>query len=144
MLSAAAGWRLRRSFGRGPSEWVKAVLEQAELVAFWIGEDVPGRIRRLTDVDEFGPGGQEALELGVLIAVGGIDVDVQPGMPVLRLVVADEEDRRLPAEPFARAYLDVDLRFAIELYEVQDLAPEPRQHLRVAALEHELTDTACH
>ena len=49
---------------------------------------MPGRLRRLTDVDEFGPGGQEALELGVLIAVGGVDVDVQPGMPVLRLVVS--------------------------------------------------------
>ena len=70
---------------------------------------MPGRLRRLTDVDEFGPGGQEALELGVLIAVGGVDVDVQPGMPVLRLVVGDEEDRRLrAAEPFARTYRDVD------------------------------------
>jgi hypothetical protein len=104
-----------------------------------------GEVAALTDVDEFGPGGQEALELGVLIAVGRVDVDVQPGMPVLRLVVADEEDRRLrAAEPFARSYLDADPLFAIEFYEVQDLAPEPRQHLEVAALEHELTDTACH
>jgi hypothetical protein len=54
---------------------------------------VPGRLRGLTDVDESGPGGQEALELGVLTAVGGVDVDVQPGMPVLRFVVADEEDK---------------------------------------------------
>ena len=100
----------------GPSEWVEAALEQAELVAFWIGEDVPGRLRGLADVDEPGPGGQEALELGVLIAVGGVDVDVQPGVPVPRLVVADEDDRRLrAAEPFARAYLDEDLLFAIEL-----------------------------
>jgi hypothetical protein len=129
----------------GPSEWVEAALEQAELVAFWIGEDVPGRLRGLTDVDEFRPGGQEALELGILIAVGGVDVDVQPGMPVLRLVVADEEDRRLrAAEPIARTYLDAARLFAIQLHEVQDLAPEPRQHLGVAALEHELTDTACH
>jgi hypothetical protein len=29
--------------------------------------------------------------------------------------------------------------FAIELYKVRDLAPEPRQHLGVAALEHKLT-----
>jgi hypothetical protein len=66
-------------------------------------------------------------------------------MPVLRLVVADEEDRRLrAAEPFARTYLDAALLLAIEHYEVQDLAPEPRQHLGVAALEHELTDTARH
>jgi hypothetical protein len=66
-------------------------------------------------------------------------------MPVPRIVVADEEDRRLrAAEPFARTYLNAALRFAIELCEAQDLAPEPRQHLGVAALEHELTDAACH
>jgi hypothetical protein len=47
---------------------------------------VPGRLRRLTDVDEFGPGGQEALKLGVLIAVSGVDVDMQPGMPGPRIV----------------------------------------------------------
>lgn len=89
--------------------------------------------------------GQEAFELGVLIAVGRVDVDVQPGMPVLRRVVADQEDRRLrAAEPFARPDLDAALRLAIEHREVQDLAPEPRQHLGVVALEHELTDTACH
>ncbi len=33
---------------------------------------------------------------------------------------------------------------AIEHDEVQDLAPEPRQHLRLAATEHKLTDTTCH
>jgi hypothetical protein len=91
------------------------------------------------------PGGQEALKLGVLIAVSRVDVDVQPGMPVPRIVVADEEDRRLrAAEPLARPYLDAGFLLAIKLDEAQDLAPEPRQHLGVAALEHELTDTACH
>ena len=120
-----------RTLGPGPSQWVEAALEQAELVAFRIGEDVPGRLRRLTDVDEPSPGGQETLELGVLIAVGRVDVDVQPGMPVPRIVVADEEDRRLrTAEPFARTYLYAALRFAIELYKVQDLAPEPAPALR--------------
>jgi hypothetical protein len=68
-----------RPGGQRPSQWVEAALEQAELVAFWIGEYVPGRLRRLTDVDEFGPGGQQALEFGGLIAVGGVDVNVQPG-----------------------------------------------------------------
>jgi hypothetical protein len=55
VLPAAVGWRLHRLFGRQASERVEAALEQAELVAFWIGEDVPGRLRGLTDVDEFGP-----------------------------------------------------------------------------------------
>ena len=123
--------------GEGPSERVEAGLEQAELVVLWIGEDVPGRVRGLTDVDQFGPGGQEALELGGLIAVGRVDVDVQPRTFVLRLVVVDEEDRRLrAAEPLARADLDVDGAFALELDVVEDLAPEPRHQLDVAALDH--------
>jgi hypothetical protein len=86
---------------------------------------VPGGVGRLTDVDEPGPGAQEALELAVLIAVGRVDVDVQPGTLLLRLVVANEEDRRLrSAEPLAGADLDVGPLFAVELDEVKDLAPE--------------------
>jgi hypothetical protein len=57
----------------------------------------------LADVGRAGPEFQEAFEFGVLIAVGGIDVDVQPGLPLLRVVPATEDDRRLrAAEPFAR------------------------------------------
>ena len=45
---------------------------------------------------------QKPFELGVLIAVGGVDVDVQPGFPLLRLIPATEDDRRLrTTEPFA-------------------------------------------
>src|SRR3954462_10151240 len=104
---AGACWSTSRHPVLALSEGVEAPLEQAELVAFWIDEDVPGRLRGLADVHEFGPGGQQALELGLLIAVGGVEVYVQPGMLVLRLVVADEEDCRLRStEPFAWAYLD--------------------------------------
>src|SRR5271166_3588700 len=139
-VEAGRGPRCRRE----PSEWVEAGLEQAELVAFGVGEDVPLLLAGLADVGRACPELQEAFEFGVLIAVGGIDVDVQPGLPLLRLVPATAEDRRLrAAEPFARPDLDAVL-LAIEHYEVQDLAPERRQHLRVAATEHELTDTACH
>src|SRR4051812_18322169 len=88
---------------------------------------------------------QKPFELGVLIAVGGVDVDVQPGFPLLRLIPATEDDRRLrTTEPFARPDLQRAVVLAVEHDEVQDLAPEPRQHLRVAATEHELTDTTCH
>src|SRR5581483_10361977 len=88
---------------------------------------------------------QKAFELGVLIAVGGVDVDVQPWVPGFRLVAGAEDDRRLrAAEPFARPDLDASVVLAIEHHEVQDLAPEPRQQLGGAAVEHELTDTACH
>src|SRR5690606_15400207 len=95
---------------REPSERVEAALEQAELVPFGIGEDVPGLLPGLADVDGSGPGGQEAFQFGVLIAVGGVDVEVQPEDPVLRLVGAAEGDRRLrAAEPLARSYLDAVL-----------------------------------
>jgi hypothetical protein len=88
---------------------------------------------------------QKAFELGVLIAVGGVDVDVQPGFPLLRLIPATEEDRRLrTAEPFARPDPHRAVVCASEHDEVQDLAPEPRQHLRVAATEHEIADTTRH
>ena len=54
-----------------------------------------------------------------------VDVDVRPGMPVPRIVVADEEDRRLrAAQPFPRPYLDADFLLAIKLDEAQHLAPE--------------------
>jgi hypothetical protein len=70
---------------------------------------------------------------------------VQPGLPLLRLVPAAEDDRRLrAAEPFTRPDLKGAVVFAIEHDEVQDLAPEPRQHLGIAATEHKLTDTTCH
>jgi hypothetical protein len=105
---------------------------------------VPGLLAGLADVGRARPELQEAFEFGVLIAVGGVDVDVQPEFPVLGLVAAAEDDRRLrAAEPFARPDLDGAL-FAIEHDEVQDLAPEPRQPLGVVASEHELTATACH
>ncbi len=76
---------------------------------------------------------QKAFELGVLITVGGVDVDVQPGFSLLRLIPATEDDRRLrTAEPFARPNFHRAVVLAIEHDEVQDLAPEPRQHLRLA------------
>src|SRR6266496_718299 len=97
----------------------------------------------LADVGRASTELEKAFELGVLIAVGGVDVVVQPGFPLLRLIPATEDDRRLrTAEPFARPDLQRAVVLAIEHDEVQDLAPEPRQHLRVAATEHELTDTA--
>ena len=55
----------RPSCRRGPSEWVEAGLEQAELVAFGIGEDVPGLLAGLADVGRARPELQEAFEFGV-------------------------------------------------------------------------------
>src|SRR6185437_3112951 len=122
-----------------------AGLEQAELITFGVDQDMPLLTPCLADVGRPRTELQKAFELGVLIAIGGVDVDVQPGFPPLRLIPATEDDRRLRnAEPLARPDLHRAVFLAIEHEEVQDLAPEPRQHLRVAATEHELTDTTCH
>ena len=56
-------------------ERVEAGLEEAELVAFGVSQDVPGLVAGLTDVGRARTELQEAFELGVLIAVGGVDVD---------------------------------------------------------------------
>src|ERR1700727_245803 len=85
------------------SERVEAGLEPAGLIAFGVGQDMPLLLAGLADVGRARTEPQEALQFGVLIAVGRVDVDVQPGFPRLRLIPAAEDDRRLrAAEPFAR------------------------------------------
>ena len=51
--------------------------QQAELVALGVGEDVPVLLAGLADVGPDGPEIEQALQLGVLVAVGRVDVDVQ-------------------------------------------------------------------
>jgi hypothetical protein len=110
----------------GPSQRIEAPLEQAELVAFWIGEDMPGFLACLTDVGRTCPELQEAFKLSFLLAVGRIDVNVQPRVPRLQLIVAKKDDGRLgTAEAFAGPDL-YEVLFTIEQDEVQNVAPEPR------------------
>ncbi len=59
-----------------PSKRVEAGLEQAELISLGVGKDVPRLLAGLADVGRARPELQEALKLGVLIAVGGVDVDM--------------------------------------------------------------------
>lgn len=68
------------SLGRA-SERLDAGLEQAELITLGVGQDMPLLVPGLADVGPAGTELQEAFELGVLVAVGGVDVDVQPGLP---------------------------------------------------------------
>src|SRR5205814_5221302 len=106
---------VRRPRDRRASEWVEAGLEQAELIAFGVGQDMPWLLPCLADVGRARTKLQKAFELGVLTAVGGVDVDVQPGFPLLRLIPATEDDRRLrTTEPFARPDLHRDVVLVIE------------------------------
>src|SRR4051812_2343075 len=104
------------------SERREARPQQTELVAFRVGQDVPLLLPRLADVGRASTELEKAFELGVLITVGGVDVDVQPRFAYLRLIAAAEDDRRLrTAEPFARPDLQRAVVLAIEHDEVQDV-----------------------
>src|SRR5580658_395979 len=115
---------------RWVSEWGEAGLEQAELITFGVGQDMPRLLPCLADVSRASTELEKTFELGVLIAVGGVDVDVQPRFPSPRLNPGTEDDCRLRStEPLARSDLQRAVVLAIEHDEVQDLTPEPRQHL---------------
>src|ERR687894_1122869 len=89
------------------SQRVEPAAQQAEGVALGVGEHVPALLPGLPDVGAGGAEVQQPLQLGVLVAVGGVDVDVQPRPR--RLVLADRgEDQRRgrAAEAGLRADLD--------------------------------------
>jgi len=56
-------------------------VQEAEFVAFWVGQNVPALGAALADVGGSGAESEQPLQLGVLVAVGGVDVDVQPELP---------------------------------------------------------------
>ena len=110
----------------GPSQRIEAPLEQAELVAFGIGEYMPGLLAGLADVGRTRPELEKTFKLSLLIAVSRIDVNVQPRVPRLQLIVAKKDDGRLgAAETFTGPDLN-EVLFTIEHDEVQSLAPELR------------------
>jgi hypothetical protein len=82
---------------------------------------------------------QEAFEFGVLIAVGGVDVEVQPQLARLGLGSGAEDQSRLqPAEPFPWSDRRPRRVLGVEHDEAQHLAPEPRQPLRIPARDNQL------
>src|SRR6266545_3026593 len=56
------------------SGWRDPVAQQAELVALRVGQHVPGLFPALPDVGVHGPGGEQPVQLAVLVAVGGAEV----------------------------------------------------------------------
>ncbi len=88
---------------------------------------------------------QEAFEFGVLVAVGGVDVEMQPRLPGFGLGGGDEDQSRLQsAEPFAWSDLHRAVVVGVEHDEVQYLAPERRQPLRIPAGNDQFGNTTCH
>lgn len=64
-----------------PSEGLEPGTQEAELVAFRVDQDVPALGAGLTDVGGPGAEREQPLQLGVLVPVGGVDVDVQGSFP---------------------------------------------------------------
>jgi len=130
---------------RTRTQWVQAAAQQAELVALRVGRHVEALVAGLADIRRGGPQREQPCQLGVLVAVGGTDVDVQPHLARCRLGHRREDDRRRRA---AEAGRGADLHAAVLLpaedLVPEDLGPEGRQGLRVPAVHDELRETAGH
>lgn len=72
----SASCRAGPSRGRA-SQGVESGSEQTELIAFGVGQDMPLLIAALTDVSRPGAERQQSREFGILVAIGGVDVQVQ-------------------------------------------------------------------
>jgi hypothetical protein len=86
--------------GRTWSEGLEPGVQEAEFVAFWVGRDVPALGAGLADVGGRGGESEQPLQLSVLVAVGGVDVDVQPELPGPRVAAGAEDEGGLrPPKP---------------------------------------------
>ena len=94
------------------------------------------------------PGGAEAeqaFELGVLVAVGGVEVDVQRSLPGGSVRYrAEHEGGRGATEAGLRADLDGAVLVPREHPVVQDGGPEGGERFRVAAVDDEFGEAAGH
>src|SRR5262249_60988518 len=72
-------------------------VQEAEFVAFRVGQDVPALGAGLADVGGPGAESEQPLQLGVLVAVGGVDVDVQSELPGPRVAARAEDEGGLRA-----------------------------------------------
>jgi hypothetical protein len=101
-------------------------VQEAEFVAFRVGQDVPALGAGLADVDGPGAEREQPLQLGVLVAVGGVDVDVQPELPGPRVAAGAEDEGGLRAAEAGVGRLDLDASVVLqaEFDVAEDLAPE--------------------
>lgn len=121
-------------------------MQEAEFVAFWVGQDVPALGADLADVGGPGAESEQPLQLGVLVAVGGVDVDVQPELPGPRVAAGAEDEGGLRATEagVGRPDLDASVVFPADFDVAEDLAPECGEPAGVGGVDDQLTDAACH
>jgi hypothetical protein len=148
--SSAPRWPLsgrpRTAPGCSWSEGLDLGVQEAEFIAFRVGQNVPAFGAALADVGGSGAESEQPLQFGVLVAVGGVDVDVQPellGPPVG--AGAEDEGRLQAAEAGLRGPdLDASVVFAAEFDVAEDLAPERGEPAGIGGGDDELTDATCH
>ncbi|AKJ09666.1 hypothetical protein ABB07_06420 [Streptomyces incarnatus] len=100
----------------------------------------------LADVGAPGAEGEQPLQLGVLVAVGGVDVDVQPELPGPRVAGGSDDENRLRSAEAGvrRPDRDAAVVLPVELDIAEDLAPERGEPFGVGGVDDQLTDAACH
>src|SRR5918995_3645357 len=129
---------------RTVSQRVEPRAQQAERVALGVGQHVPALLAGLPDVGARGTQPEQPFQLGVLVAVGRVEVQVQPGLPGRGLGDGGEHQRRGGA---AEAGLRADLHRAVLAAEhpvTQDLGPPRGQRLGVAGVDDDLAEPARH
>ena len=121
-------------------------MQEAEFVAFWVGQDVPALGAGLTDVGGPGAESEQPLQLGVLVAVGGVDVDMQSELPGPRVAAGaeDEGGLRTAEAGVGRPDLDASVVLPAEFDVAEDLAPECGEPAGVGDVDDQLTDAARH
>jgi hypothetical protein len=132
--------------GRTWSEGLEPGVQEAEFVAFRVGQDVPALGSGLADVGGPGAESEQPLQLGVLVAIGGVDVDVQSKLPGPRVAAGakDEGGLRAAEAGVGRPDLDASIVLPAEFDVAEDLAPECGEPVGVGGVDDQLTDAACH
>ncbi len=112
--------------------------QQAKLVALRVGQHVPAFVAGLADVGPAGARREQSVEFRLLVAVGGVDVDVQPKLAPLGFVRPVEDDGGLQTAEASLPRSDLDAAVdAVELDIAEDRAPEPGQQVRIVCVEDE-------
>ena len=106
---------------------------------------MPSLVPALTDVCGPGSGREQPRKLRVLVAADRADIEVQPEQAGRGLRMSLEHDRGLQAAETGVGRPDLDaVGVPFKLGLAEDLAPEGRQPRRVAAVEDQFANPACH
>lgn len=108
------------------SEGLEPGAQEAELVSLRICQDVPAFTAGLADITRFRTESEQSLQFGFLIAVGGIDVDVQSELPGSWVAagIEDESGLRAAESGLGRPDLDASVVLSAQFNVAEDFAPE--------------------